>query len=44
MEAAPDIVGVATFVTWSSTPARGNTVANPCDIQMNMNGVWLNVL
>jgi hypothetical protein len=44
METAPGNVGVSTFVTWSSTPARTSTIAKAGDSPMNNDGRKVKVL
>jgi hypothetical protein len=44
METAPGNIGVSTFVTWSSTPARTSTIAKAGDSLMNSWGYKVNVL
>jgi hypothetical protein len=44
METAPGNVGVSTFVTWSSTPARTSTIAKAGDSPMNISGWKVKVL
>jgi hypothetical protein len=44
METAPGNVGVSTFVTWSSTPARTNTIAKAGDSPMNISSWKVKVL
>jgi hypothetical protein len=43
-ETAPGNVGVSTFVTWSSTPARTSTIAKASDSSMNSSGAKVKVL
>jgi hypothetical protein len=44
METAPGNIGVSTFVTWSSTPARTSTIAKAGDSPMNNDGRKVKVL
>jgi hypothetical protein len=44
METAPGNVGVSTFVTWSSTPARTKTIAKAGDSPMNISSWKVKVL
>ncbi len=44
METAPGNVGVSTFVTWSSTPARTSTIAKAGDSPMNISSWKVKVL
>ena len=44
MEAAPGNIGISTFVTWGSSPARRDTIVAQCDIRMNSSDRQVKIL